>query len=54
VDSITVVNVGLMAGALLVVVGIASSLVASRFGAPLLLVFLVITHGPFFAEDFRR
>jgi potassium/hydrogen antiporter len=41
-DSITVVNVGLMVGALLVVVGIASSLVASRFGAPLLLVFLVI------------
>lgn len=41
-DSITAVNVALLLAALLVVVGIASSLVASRFGAPLLLVFLVI------------
>jgi cell volume regulation protein A len=49
VDSITVVNVGLMAGALLIVVGIASSLVASRFGAPLLLVFLVA--GMLLGED---
>jgi cell volume regulation protein A len=48
-DSITLVNVALLLGALLIVVGIASSLVASRFGAPLLLVFLVI--GMLVGED---
>lgn len=47
--SITVVNVALLLGALLIVVGIASSLIASRFGAPLLLVFLVI--GMLVGED---
>ena len=41
-DSITVVNAILLFGAALMLVGILSSLVASRFGAPLLLVFLVI------------
>lgn len=41
-DSIALVNSLLLFGAGLVVVGIASSLVASRFGAPLLLVFLII------------
>jgi len=40
--SIVVLNSLLLFGAGLVVVGIASSLVASRFGAPLLLVFLGI------------
>lgn len=35
-------NLALLAGALLVLVGIASSLLARRFGAPLLLVFLVL------------
>ncbi|GLK55300.1 cell volume regulation protein A [Methylopila capsulata] len=41
-DNITVVNAVLLFGAALVLVGILSSLVASRFGAPLLLVFLII------------
>lgn len=41
-DSITVVNAILLFGSALMLVGILSSLVASRFGAPLLLVFLVI------------
>ena len=41
-DSIGIVNLALMFGALVVVVGIGSSLIASRFGAPLLLVFLLI------------
>lgn len=41
-DNITVVNAVLLFGAALMLVGILSSLVASRFGAPLLLVFLVI------------
>ena len=41
-DNITVVNAILLFGAALVLVGILSSLVASRFGAPLLLVFLII------------
>ncbi|WP_019403635.1 MULTISPECIES: potassium/proton antiporter [unclassified Chelatococcus] len=40
--SIVILNSLLLFGAGLVVVGIASSLVASRFGAPLLLVFLAI------------
>lgn len=41
-DNIAIVNAILLFGAALVLVGILSSLVASRFGAPLLLVFLVI------------
>ncbi|MCK0195517.1 potassium/proton antiporter [Ancylobacter sp. 6x-1] len=41
-ETITLTNVLLLAAAALMVVGIFSSLVASRFGAPLLLVFLVI------------
>ncbi len=41
-QSIASVNTLLMLGAGLVVAGIASSLVASRFGAPLLLVFLFV------------
>ncbi|MDJ1158819.1 potassium/proton antiporter [Chelatococcus sp. SYSU_G07232] len=41
-DSISLVNSLLLFGAGLVVLGIASSLIASRFGAPLLLVFLVL------------
>ncbi|MEZ5485244.1 MAG: hypothetical protein R3F01_08810, partial [Lysobacteraceae bacterium] len=35
----------LLGGALLILVGIASSLIATRFGAPLLLVFLLIGMG---------
>ncbi|GLK67493.1 potassium/proton antiporter [Hansschlegelia plantiphila] len=41
-DNIAIVNAILLFGAALMLVGILSSLVASRFGAPLLLVFLVI------------
>ncbi|HUO81641.1 MAG TPA: potassium/proton antiporter [Gammaproteobacteria bacterium] len=41
-ESIALVNAVLLIGALLVIAGIFSSLIASRFGAPLLLVFLVI------------
>ncbi|MBS7540280.1 potassium/proton antiporter [Ancylobacter lacus] len=41
-ETIALTNVLLLAGAALMVVGIFSSLIASRFGAPLLLVFLVI------------
>src|SRR5689334_17545512 len=40
--SIGVINTIILLGALLVLAGIFSSLIASRFGAPLLLVFLVI------------
>jgi cell volume regulation protein A len=40
--SIGVINTIILFGALLVLAGIFSSLIASRFGAPLLLVFLVI------------
>ena len=36
------IDLRLLAGALLVLAGIASSLLARRFGAPLLLVFLVL------------
>src|SRR5690606_10605731 len=39
----------LLGGALLVLVGIASSLIATRFGAPLLLVFLLL--GMILGED---
>ncbi len=41
-SAITLSNAFLLVGAALVVVGVFSSLVASRFGAPLLLVFLII------------
>ena len=41
-SSITLANVFLLVGAALVVVGVFSSLIALRFGAPLLLVFLII------------
>ena len=40
--SLDAVSIGIMLGALLVLLGILSSLVAMRFGAPLLLVFLII------------
>src|SRR6266436_509744 len=40
--SLDSVSIGILLGALLVLAGILSSLVALRFGAPLLLVFLVI------------
>lgn len=41
-ETLTIANIALMLGALFVLIGIASSLIASRFGAPLLLVFLVL------------
>ena len=41
-SAITLTNASLLIGAALVIVGVFSSLIASRFGAPLLLVFLVI------------
>ncbi len=41
-EQIAVVNVVLLISGLLVLLGIASSLIATRFGAPLLLVFLVL------------
>ena len=40
--SITVANVVLFAGSLMILLGIFSSLIANRFGAPLVLVFLVL------------
>jgi len=40
--SLDTVSVGILLGALLVLVGILSSLIALRFGAPLLLVFLLL------------
>ena len=40
--SLTVLNAVLLFGAMLVLAGILSSLVAKRFGAPLLLIFLLI------------
>ena len=39
--SLGTVSIGILFGALLVLAGILSSLVALRFGAPLLLVFLI-------------
>src|SRR5262245_65913045 len=36
------ISIGILFGALLVLAGIMSSLVAMRFGAPLLLVFLIV------------
>ncbi len=41
-EALEVVNLGILLGALLVLAGILSSLVALRFGAPLLLVFLLV------------
>src|SRR5499427_8994540 len=41
-DSLDAVSIGILLGALLVLAGILSSLVAMRFGAPLLLVFLLV------------
>ena len=40
--SLDTVSIGILLGALLVLAGILSSLVAMRFGAPLLLVFLIV------------
>src|SRR3954465_9857022 len=40
--SLDIVSIGILLGALLVLAGILSSLVAMRFGAPLLLVFLLL------------
>src|ERR1700730_13537135 len=40
--SLDSVSIGILLGSLLVLAGILSSLVALRFGAPLLLVFLII------------
>src|ERR1700754_289287 len=40
--SLDAVSIGILLGALLVLAGIMSSLVAMRFGAPLLLVFLLL------------
>jgi potassium/hydrogen antiporter len=40
--SLDTVSIGILLGALLVLAGIMSSLVAMRFGAPLLLVFLIV------------
>ncbi len=41
-ESTSLLNTALLLGSLLVVAGILSSLVAARFGAPLLLIFLVV------------
>jgi len=41
-EQIGLINLGLLFVAVLILVGIASSLIATRFGAPLLLVFLII------------
>src|SRR5258706_327738 len=41
-ESLDTVSIGILLGAILVLSGILSSLVALRFGAPLLLVFLLI------------
>src|SRR4051794_2246825 len=41
-DALDAVSIGILLGALLVLMGIMSSLAATRFGAPLLLVFLIV------------
>ncbi|MCC5979300.1 MAG: potassium/proton antiporter [Salinarimonas sp.] len=41
-ENLAIANIALLLGALFVLIGIASSLLASRFGAPLLLIFLVL------------
>ncbi|HEX5754943.1 MAG TPA: potassium/proton antiporter [Arenimonas sp.] len=48
-ESLQAINLYLLLGALLVLAGIASSLLARRFGAPLLLIFLVL--GMLLGED---
>ena len=48
-DSITVANFALFAGSIMILLGIFSSLIAKRFGAPLVLVFLVL--GMLLGED---
>ncbi len=40
--SIDIANVALFAGSMMILLGIFSSLIAKRFGAPLVLVFLVL------------
>src|SRR4051812_35916322 len=40
--SLDAISIGILLGSLLVMAGILSSLVAMRFGAPLLLVFLIV------------
>ena len=40
--SLDAISIGILLGSLLVLAGILSSLVAMRFGAPLLLVFLLV------------
>ncbi len=42
VASLDAISIGILLGALLVLAGILSSLMALRFGAPLLLVFLIV------------
>src|SRR5207344_3029270 len=41
-SALDAVSIGILLGSLLVMAGIMSSLIAMRFGAPLLLVFLVV------------
>ena len=41
-ESLDTVSLGILLGALLVLAGIMSSLIALRFGAPLLFVFLIV------------
>src|SRR5882762_141685 len=41
-SALDAVSIGILLGALLVLAGILSSLIAMRFGAPLLLVFLIV------------
>jgi len=41
-ESLHAIDLRLLGGAMLILTGIASSLLARRFGAPLLLVFLVL------------
>jgi cell volume regulation protein A len=48
-DSLRAIDLTLLGGALLILAGIASSLLARRFGAPLLLVFLLL--GLLLGED---
>ena len=48
-DSITLANFVLFAGSIMILLGIFSSLIAKRFGAPLVLVFLVL--GMLLGED---
>ena len=41
-SSLDAISIGILLGALLVLLGIMSSLIAMRFGAPLLFVFLIL------------